>query len=50
MINLKPTNIKLKKRVISIVMDIMECSEEDAVKGLEANNWVIKDTICAMGK
>lgn len=50
MINLKPTNIKLKKRVISIVMDIMECSEEEAVKGLEANNWVIKDTICAMGK
>ncbi len=50
MINLKPTNIKLKKRVISIVMDIMECSEEEAVKGLEANNWVIKDAICAMGK
>lgn len=50
MINLKPTNIKLKKRVISIVMDITEKSEEEAIRGLEENNWVIKDTIKAMCK
>lgn len=45
MINLKPTNIKLKKRVIRIVMDITEVNEEDAVSALKKNNWNIKSTI-----
>lgn len=45
MINLKPTNIKLKARVIRIVRDITALSEEDAVKLLEKGNWVIRDAL-----
>jgi len=45
MINLKPTNIKLKDRVIRIVMDITEKCEDDAVSALEKNDWNIKSAI-----
>ena len=47
MINLKPTNIKLKKRVISIVCDILSCDEETAVALLEQHNWSIRETVDA---
>lgn len=42
MINVKPSNIKLKERVISIVREILNCSEEKAVELLEKNNWSIR--------
>ena len=45
MINLKPTNIKLRGRVIRIVRDITELSEEEAVELLEQGNWVIRDAL-----
>lgn len=45
MINLKPTNIKLKKRVISIVCDILSCDENTAVALLEQHNWSIRETV-----
>lgn len=45
MINLKPTNTKLKQRVIGIVADITGESREAAESRLEKNNWVIKEAI-----
>ena len=45
MINLKPTNKKLKMRMIGIVKEILECSIEDAEKKLEENNWNIKAAV-----
>lgn len=45
MINLKPTNTKLRRRVIGIVADITGETEEAAEARLEKNNWVIKEAI-----
>ena len=45
MINLKPTNIKLKARVISIVCDILGCNEEKAVELLDKHNWKIREVV-----
>lgn len=45
MINVKPTNIKLKKRVISIVCEILECDEVEATKLLEKHNWSIRTVV-----
>jgi N-acetylmuramic acid 6-phosphate etherase len=45
MINLSPSNEKLKKRVIRITTEILHCSEESAIRKLEKNNWNIKNTI-----
>lgn len=45
MINLKPSNIKLKARMISIVCDILSCSSEKAELLLEENEWSIRKTI-----
>jgi N-acetylmuramic acid 6-phosphate etherase len=45
MINLKPTNIKLRRRVISIVCEILSCGEEEAVRRLDANGWSIRDAV-----
>ena len=41
MVNLRPTNIKLKARVIRIVREILSCSEEIAVAKLEDAAWNI---------
>lgn len=45
MINLKPTNIKLKARVISIVREILNCDEEKAVELLEKHGWSIRAVV-----
>lgn len=45
MINLKPTNIKLRGRVIRIVREITDTQEEEAIALLEQSNWVIRDAI-----
>ena len=45
MINLKPTNIKLRGRVIRIVREITGLSEEKAVQLLEKAGWVIRDAL-----
>lgn len=45
MINLKPSNIKLKNRVIRIVCEIKHCSEDCAVKLLEDNGWDIRKAV-----
>lgn len=50
MINLSPSNEKLKRRVIRIVTEILSCDEEEAVKLLSENDWVIRRAIEAKKK
>lgn len=50
MINVKPTNIKLKKRVISIVCDILACDEGTAVTLLGRHNWSIREIVDGAGR
>ena len=45
MINLAPSNEKLKQRVIRIVCEILSCNEEKAINLLEANEWSIREAI-----
>lgn len=45
MINLAPSNEKLKKRVIRIVSEILSCDEAEAISRLERNNWVIRAAV-----
>ena len=42
MINLKPTNKKLHRRMIAIVTEILGCTAEKAEKLLEENSWNIR--------
>ena len=50
MINLSPSNEKLKKRVIRIVTEILSCEEEEAIERLERNEWNIRKTVEVMRK
>lgn len=45
MIYLRPTNKKLRKRMIRIVTEILECSEKKAEELLEANDWNIRSAV-----
>jgi len=45
MINLRPTNEKLKQRVIRITREITGLDEEKAIKQLQANDWNIRRTV-----
>ena len=45
MINLKPSNIKLQKRVIHIVSQITGYDEKSSIALLEKGNWVIRDAL-----
>lgn len=45
MINLKPSNIKLKNRMIGIVRDILSVDETTAERLLEENEWNIKKAV-----
>ncbi|MBQ3519479.1 MAG: N-acetylmuramic acid 6-phosphate etherase [Clostridia bacterium] len=45
MINLKPTNKKLKNRMIGIVQEILQCTAEEAINRLEKSDWVIREAI-----
>lgn len=45
MINLAPSNEKLKRRVIRIVTEILSCTEDEAVARLEANEWNIRRAV-----
>ncbi len=45
MINLKPTNKKLTKRMINIVTEILKCNEETAEKLLNENEWNINKVV-----
>lgn len=45
MINLKPTNKKLRKRMIGIVTEIRGCDAKKAEELLERNNWNIRSAV-----
>ena len=45
MINLSPSNEKLRLRVIRIVTEILGCGEEEAKARLEANDWSIRRAV-----
>jgi len=49
MINLRPTNEKLTRRVVSIVREITGCEEDRARAALDRNGWNIRDTIREWG-
>ena len=45
MINLRPTNEKLKRRMIRIVTEITGKSDEEAIKLLEQSDWNIRTSV-----
>lgn len=45
MVNLKPSNVKLRDRVIRITGDITGLPAEEAEKLLEENDWVIRQAV-----
>jgi N-acetylmuramic acid 6-phosphate etherase len=45
MINLKPTNKKLRARMIRIVTEIKACDEQTAERLLSEHNWIIRDAV-----
>ena len=47
MINLKPSNKKLRRRVIRIVEEILHCDEQKAEELLEQHNWSIRAVVDA---
>jgi N-acetylmuramic acid 6-phosphate etherase len=50
MVNLAPSNEKLKKRVIRITCEMAHCEEALAIRYLEENDWVIKKAVEAAKK
>ena len=45
MINLKPTNVKLKQRMIGIVCDITGCGAKTSEELLEKSEWSIRAAV-----
>lgn len=45
MINLRPTNDKLRDRTIRIVQEILGCDRDEAIARLEANEWSIRQAV-----
>ena len=45
MINLKPTNKKLTRRMVGIVTEILGCTAEEAEKRLDENGWNIRSAV-----
>jgi N-acetylmuramic acid 6-phosphate etherase len=45
MINLSPSNEKLRRRVVRIVTEILSCKEEEAITKLETNEWNIRRAV-----
>jgi N-acetylmuramic acid 6-phosphate etherase len=50
MINLRPTNIKLKRRMVGIVAEICEVDEDKALELLENHDFSIRKVFEAYGK
>lgn len=50
MINLKPSNQKLRARVVRITREILGGTEEEATEALEANGWNIRAAVSMPGK
>jgi N-acetylmuramic acid 6-phosphate etherase len=45
MVDVKPTNVKLRDRAVRIVRTLTEASEADAREALERSGWIIKDAV-----
>ncbi|MBR4857577.1 MAG: N-acetylmuramic acid 6-phosphate etherase [Clostridia bacterium] len=45
MINLRPTNKKLRRRMIGIVTEILGCTQDEAERILENNDWSIRSAV-----
>lgn len=45
MINLRPTNDKLRERTIRIVQEILGCKRDEAIEKLENNEWNIRRAV-----
>ena len=50
MINLSPSNEKLKLRVVRITREILGCSEDEAIGYLERGEWNIRKAIAIAGE
>ena len=50
MVNLAPSNEKLKKRVMRITSEMISCDEADAIRYLDENGWIIKKAVEAAKK
>jgi N-acetylmuramic acid 6-phosphate etherase len=50
MINLAPSNEKLKKRVVRITREIIGCSEDKAIEYLNKSEWSIRRAIAIAEK
>jgi N-acetylmuramic acid 6-phosphate (MurNAc-6-P) etherase len=50
MINLRPTNDKLKRRMIRIVTEIIGVNEDEAKRLLEESDWNIREAVQKYGK
>lgn len=48
MIDVKPSNIKLKKRAVAIVTRVSKCEEATALKALESNGYKVKPAILSV--
>ena len=48
MVNLRPTNRKLRKRMIGIVRDLAGVGEDAALAALESHGFVIRDAVSAL--
>ena len=48
MVNLRPTNAKLRRRMVGIVRDIAGAGEDDARAALETNGFDIRATVAAL--
>ena len=45
MVNITPSNIKIRARAVSMVSDILQIGTENAEAVLEKHNWNIKEAI-----
>jgi len=48
MVDLNPSNIKLRDRAVRIVRELTDCSPEEAAEALDKEKWIVKDAIFAV--
>jgi N-acetylmuramic acid 6-phosphate (MurNAc-6-P) etherase len=48
MVDLNPSNIKLRDRAVRIVRELTNCSPEKAAEALEKKKWIVKDAVAAL--
>ena len=50
MVDLNPSNIKLRDRAVRILQELTDCSAEAAHAALEKSGWVVKDAWVSLKK